>query len=359
MPIDVEPWLWLRHLEGLSNRNRIALLRYTGDIRTVAALAGDPAIAPPLRSLLEKGPCPASVQRDLEWLAHPDRQLLVADDTGYPPLLREIPDPPLVLYVQGAMSSVQNRQIAVVGSRNPSIAGRETAFGLARDLGRCGWTITSGLALGIDAAAHAGAIAARVPTVAVLGTGLDRIYPSRHRELAQQICGGGGALVSEFSAGTLPRKSHFPQRNRIISGLSWATVVVEAGARSGSLITARLAGEQGREVCAVPGSIRSPLARGCHRLIRSGATLVESAQDVLAELQHVVPDGPAQNPRPVAEPPPADDPLLKAMGYDPVSVDELVARTGLTAAKLSSILLRMELGRTVAAVAGGRFQRLK
>jgi len=358
MPIDVEPWLWLRHLEGLSNRNRIALLRYTGNIRTVAALAADPAVAPPLRALLEKGPCQAGVQRDLKWLARPDRHLLVADDAGYPALLREIPDPPLVLYVQGTLSSVQSRQIAVVGSRNPSAAGRDTAFGLARDLGHCGWTIASGLALGIDAAAHAGALDARVPTVAVLGTGLDRIYPRRHHDLAQRICGGGGALASEFPAGTPPRKSHFPQRNRIISGLSWATVVVEAGARSGSLITARFAGEQGREVCAVPGSINSPLARGCHRLIRSGATLVESAQDVLAELQHVAPDGPVQNPQPVAEPP-ADDPLLKAMGYDPVSVDELVARTGLTPAKLSSILLRMELGRTVAAVAGGRFQRLK
>ena len=229
-------------------------------------------------------PDATAITRDLEWQDKPGNRIMTCHDPDYPVLLLQLAvTTPATLYTRSVPTSSANRMLAMVGSRNPSAAGVRTATDFARHLSAAGLVISSGLALGIDAACHQGALDAGMPTVAVMGTGLDRVYPARHRDLARQIA-EQGALVSEFPIGTAPRAENFPRRNRIISGLSLGTLVVEAAIRSGSLITARYAGDQGREVFAIPGSIHNPLARGCHHLIRQGAKLVETAQDVIDEL---------------------------------------------------------------------------
>ncbi len=304
------------------------------------------------------------VERDLEWLQQPGNQLLTWQHPHYPVLLAQLPDPPLLLYVHGDVTLLGEPQLAMVGSRNPTASGQATATDFARHLAAAGLVITSGLALGIDTASHGGALDARAPTIAVTGTGLDRVYPASNRELARRIA-EHGALVSELPVGTPPLAENFPRRNRIISGLSLGTLVVEAALRSGSLITARLAAEQGREVFAIPGSIHSPLARGCHHLIRQGAKLVETAQDIIMELgplagscQQAVTssipstDEPAQLGEEYAQ-------LLEIMGFDPIPIDRLVVRSGLTAAEVSSMLLQLELGGRVASNPGGIYNRLK
>ncbi|MCI0435260.1 MAG: DNA-processing protein DprA, partial [Gemmatimonadetes bacterium] len=231
-----------------------------------------------------RSPDLAALDADIEWLDASDRHLLPLTSVYYPPLLARTSGAPPALYVRGSIAVLATPQLAMVGSRNPTANGRETAFQFAAYLARCGLAITSGLAEGIDGASHRGALAAGGATIAVCGTGLDRVYPESHVELAESIV-ASGALVSEFPPRTPPRKEFFPQRNRIISGLSLGTLVVEAARQSGSLITARFANEQGREVFAIPGSIHSPLSRGCHRLIRDGAKLVETADDILSELK--------------------------------------------------------------------------
>lgn len=311
-------------------------------------------------------PDAARIEADLAWLARPDHHLIPWDHTLYPPLLREIPDPPLVLFVLGDPTVLARLQLAIVGSRNPTRDGRHTAFEFARHLVGAGLVITSGLASGIDGAAHRGALAGGGPTVAVAATGLDRVYPAMHHELAREIA-SNGALVSEFPPDTRPLPGHFPRRNRIISGLSLATLVVEAAPRSGSLITAGLAAEQGRETFAIPGSIHNPLARGCHALIRQGAKLVETAADIMEELgplaQAAVP-GPnrpttaAQGAQTVE----LDDEyrnLLRCLEYAPLSVDILVERSGLTPDCVSSMLLVLELQGYVSSAAGGRYTRVR
>ncbi|HDP89853.1 MAG TPA: DNA-protecting protein DprA, partial [Thioalkalivibrio sp.] len=263
-------------------------------------------------------------------------------------------------FVAGEPRLLLTPQLAIVGSRHPTPGGRESAYEFARHLAGHGLTITSGLALGIDAAAHEGALAAPGLTVAVAATGLDRVYPSRHRALAHEIA-EQGALVSEFSVGTGTRAEHFPRRNRIISGLAVGTLVVEAALRSGSLITARLATDQGREVFAIPGSIHNPLARGCHRLIRDGAKLVETAQDILEELDLSPTAGPPEQATdaPTVELDAEYHHLLMCMGYDPVPIDTLVQRSGLTTEAVSSMLLVLELRNLVASLNGGRYERIK
>lgn len=299
------------------------------------------------------------VERDLKWLAAPGHHLLTLDDAAYPPLLREIADPPPLLFVTGDPAVLARPQVAMVGSRNPSPGGREHAAALARALARSGLTITSGLAVGIDAAAHHGALQAGGHSIAVAGTGPDRVYPQCHGTLAREIT-GRGALVTEFPTGTPPRREHFPRRNRIISGLSLGVLVVEAALRSGSRITARHAADQGRDVFAVPGSIENPLARGCHALLREGAKLVEAADDVLEE---IYPDAsrPAPSARVCSAPEPGADQrerrVLEAIGHDAVAVDRLIERTGLTADAVSAILLSLELRGLVAAAAGGLYVR--
>lgn len=298
----------------------------------------------------------AAVDQLASWLdANAAHHVLTLADPRFPPELLQMADPPLMLYVAGQLAALQHPQrLAIVGSRNPTPQGEANARQFARALGEAGVCVVSGLALGVDGAAHAGALDAGAPTIAVVGTGLDRVYPKRHLSLAHRIV-ACGALVSEYPLGTPPLAAHFPQRNRIIAGLSQGTLVVEAALQSGSLITARLAAEQGREVFAIPGSIHSPQARGCHALIRQGAKLVESAQDILEELR--VPDPFAQS-RPATPEAPPEDELLTLMGFDPVGLDALQARCGLDTATLQARLLELELDGHLGRLPGGLLQRI-
>jgi DNA processing protein len=268
-------------------------------------------------------------------------------------------DPPLLLYVQGDVTMLSRPALAIVGSRNPTPQGRDNARNFAKALGELGYVIVSGLARGIDGAAHQGALEASSGTVAVVGTGLDQVYPPSHQELAQRIA-HNGALVSEFAPGTPGLPEHFPLRNRIIAGLTQGTLVVEAALQSGSLITARLALEGGREVFAIPGSIHSPQSKGCHRLIKQGAKLVESAADIVDELGGAR-RGAASPATELEAAPDNADPrfaaLLQALGHDPVTLDALMARTGCSASELSALLLELELRGEVARLPGGLYQR--
>lgn len=290
------------------------------------------------------------------WLgAAPDHHVLALDDPRFPPQLLQSPDPPLLLYVQGRVDRLGAASIAVVGSRQPTVQGADNARAFSLALASHGLVVISGLAQGVDAAAHEGALPTAAGTVAVVGTGLDRVYPARHRDLAHRIA-EHGAIVSEFPPGTPPLAEHFPLRNRIIAGLSLGTLVVEAALRSGSLITARLASEAGREVFAIPGSIHAPQSKGCHALIKQGAKLVESAQDILEELRLAPPAAAGAAADGDADATPVD-PLLAALGEDPVTIDALMARTGSPAAALSARLLDLELDGHVARLPGGLYQR--
>jgi DNA processing protein len=309
-------------------------------------------------------PDAALLDRDRAWLASDSVQLLVRGQPGFPPLLSTISDAPLVLFVRGRIETLSEPQLAIVGSRKASTAGRRTASEFAAGLARAGVGVCSGLALGIDAASHQGALSAG-RTVAVTANGLDFIYPPEHRQLAERIV-AAGALVSEFPPGTPPLRDHFPRRNRLISGLSVGTLVIEAARRSGSLITARLAGEQGRTVFAVPGSIHHALSEGCHTLIRNGAILVTSVEEVLHDLglnhlkQWVNPCC-TQATSGSAKAPELDkdyEILLDALGFEPVSIDELVGRTSLSSHSLASMLLILELSGQVSLHDGGRYMRL-
>lgn len=293
---------------------------------------------------------PESLARTLAWLAEPGHELIAWDDPDYPRALLELGHAPPVLYFTGQRAVLNRPALAIVGSRNATPQGEDNAAAFAEALSHAGFTIVSGLALGIDAAAHVGALRGAGATLAVVGTGLDRVYPARNRTLAHAIAAAGG-LLSEFSPGTPPLRFNFPRRNRLIAGLARGVLVVEAALSSGSLITARLAGESGREVFAIPGSIHSPLARGCHRLIRDGAKLVETAQDILDELGATT-----RSPPPRAAMIPAH-PLLKALGEDPAAVDVLCTRTGQTAAAVLEALVLLELEGHVMALPGGRWQR--
>lgn len=386
-PLDeaaLRPWLTLATVPGLGPRSLNRLLERFGtpeallaaDDARLAAAGARPVVIERLRD-----PRPDLVAAALDWAQAEDTHLLARPDPRYPARLSELVDAPLVLYVRGDPQVLTDPQLAIVGSRNPTPGARETTQAFAHFLAACGLTITSGLAVGIDAAAHLGALEAG-QTLAVMGTGPDRVYPATHRELARRIA-AQGVLVTEFPPGTGPRSEHFPRRNRLIAALSLGTLVVEAALQSGSLITARLAAELGREVFAIPGSIHNPLARGCHALIKQGAKLVETAQDVLEELAPLLaPFLAPEPPAPAAEglrrgiataaDTRADQGaahalmgedadyhrLLEALGSDPVPVDLLIQRTGLPANQVSSMLLMLELQGQVAAAPGGRYCRL-
>jgi DNA processing protein len=311
---------------------------------------------------------PPADPRTADWLADPANSVIEPGDPAYPPQLRVADPRPPRLYVRGATGCLVLPQLAIVGSRNATAGGRDTARSFAAFLAARGFVITSGLAEGIDAAAHAGALEAGGRTIAVCGTGLDRVYPRTNAALAERIVAGGGALVGELPPGTGAQRHHFPRRNRIISGLAVGTLVVEASTTSGALITARHAAEQGREVFAIPGSIHNPLTRGCHQLIRNGATLVETAADIVEQLGsalaglaeglgEVPTAAPAGTPGEAIDDDPAYGRLLEALGHDPVDVDTLVQRSGLTTGEVSSMLLMLELQGRVHSLAGSRYQR--
>jgi DNA processing protein len=317
-------------------------------------------LSPAARDFMS-APAESAIADDLSWLGRSGAQILLYTDPEYPPLLRQIAAPPAALYVLGSAAALSSPQLAMVGSRSPTPAGRTTAHEFAAWFVRAGLTVTSGLAVGIDAASHEGALAGGGQTVAVCGTGLDLVYPPEHHGLAQRIA-AHGALVSEFPPGTGPARANFPRRNRIISGLSVGTLVVEAARHSGSLITARLAVESGREVFAIPGSIHSALSRGCHQLIKQGAKLVEEAADVLSELQISVPKEPLTAQSMAAPKPRVLDKeyemLLDALGFEPATIDTLVARTQLPGESVASMLLILELEGRVASLPGGRYGRI-
>jgi DNA processing protein len=367
---ELRAWLVLLRTPGLG----------PGGLRECLAAAGGRIMAAPARAarlLAHRDDARAWLARpdeerlaaDLAWLAGPGRRLLRCTDEDFPPQLEAIPQPPAALFVAGEAGLLLRPQVAVVGARGATRAGLAHARAFAGALAAAGFVVTSGLADGIDGAAHGAALDAGAPTVAVVGTGADRVYPRKHAALAARVA-AQGAVVSEYPLGTAAHADHFPRRNRLIAGLSLGTVVIEAGLRSGSLITARLAAEQGREVFALPGSIHNPLARGCHRLIRDGARLVEEAAEIVEALAPAARDmGGELAARLAADgaPPAAagghgGDPdyqgLLAALGHDPAGLDELVARTGRPAAALSSMLLMLELEGRVETLAGGRYQRL-
>ena len=294
----------------------------------------------------------AALETTRRWIDDPAHHVIAWDDSDYPRALLDIGHPPPVMFYVGQRSLLNRPAMAIVGSRNATPQGQANAREFAKALAHAGLTIVSGLALGIDASAHEGALGTDASTLAVIGTGADRIYPARNRDLARRIAQSGG-IVSEFVPGTPARKENFPRRNRLISGLARGVLIVEATLSSGSLITARWAGEQGREVFAIPGSIHSPFARGCHKLIREGAKLVETAEDVLAELGLGTPPQRTAARRKQRH----ESPLLTIMGHDPVTIDTLVERTGSSADVIAAGLVRLELDSLVAALPGGYWQR--
>lgn len=357
-------WLALVRAPGLGPARGARLLARHGSPAAILA-AGDAAwtaagLPESAREALAK-PDPAAIDRDLRWLEREGHSFVAIDDVRYPPQLRQTAGAPLGLFTVGDADLLPLPQLGIVGARSASSGGRETAETFAEALSRRGLVVTSGLALGIDAAAHRGALRGNGLTLAVCGNGLDRIYPARNQALAREIA-AQGLLVSEFPPGTAPLPEHFPRRNRIISGLSLGVLVVEAAKESGSLITARIAAEQGREVFAIPGSIHNPLSRGSHALIRDGATLVECVEDILQPLAALLPaTASAGSAAPVSAAPAPVDPLqrrvLEALGYEQRSSDELVAALGVPAAELAGALLALELDGRVVAGSGDRFSR--
>ena len=365
-PDDAElgAWLHLLHSPGVGREAARRLL--------ARFLSPQAAIAAPVDALRDCVDAPTALAlasppdghadrlaATLAWrAAAPGRRVLLLGDADYPPPLLHNADPPLLLYLQGDAALLSSPCLAMVGSRRPTAQGRDNARRFAEALAGQGWTIVSGLAAGVDCAAHEGALAAGGRTIAVVGTGIDRVYPPSHRALAHRIA-ETGLLVSEYCLGTPPLSANFPQRNRIIAGLSRGTLVVEAALRSGSLITARLASEAGRDVLAIPGSILAPQSAGCHALIRQGAALVDSPEQVADELGPLQQAAlPVRATTTTATPAPADaDPVLAALGHDPQSLDTLIDRCGWPAHTLSAHLLTLELDGQVARLPGGLYQR--
>ena len=380
---DLAAWLRLSLTPGIGNQRARQLLRAFGlpqqifessqtALGAVVGAAQAHALSQPPSALDDL------LRSTLDWLAADpqQRRVLTLGDPAYPRCLLELEDPPLILYGMGLAASwdvladgstgldrAQAAGIAIVGSRNPTPQGATNAHDFAQALAQAGLVVVSGMALGVDAAAHAGALQATradtgaIATIAVVGTGLDRVYPKQHLALAHQIA-QGGVILSEYHLGTPPLSSNFPQRNRLIAGLSRGTLVVEAALQSGSLITARLALEQGRDVFAIPGSIHSTQSKGCHALIKQGAKLVESAQDVLEELQFAVSAQPSMASNEPDSVSPALAGLLQALGFDPIGLDGLQARSGLPTPQLQAQLMELELGGLVARLPGGKFQRI-
>jgi DNA processing protein len=354
---ELEPWLRLSLLPGLGHASFRQLLTAFGSPEQVLGASHDALrklVAPQLASAICNGGVNAGLSAIAAWLDGPVNHVVTLADAAYPRSLLEIPDPPVVLYVTGRLDLLNKPALAIVGSRHATPQGVATAKAFATALSDCGLTIASGMALGIDAAAHRGGLAGSARSLAIVATGLDIVYPARNRDLAHALA-EAGALVSEFALGTPAIGANFPRRNRLISGIARGCLVVEAALNSGSLITARLANEQSREVFAVPGSIHSPLSKGCHLLIKQGAKLVESAQDVLEELGL---PGAAAQPGPLLTQARREArALLDHLGFDPCDIDTLAARCGLASEQVAALLTELEIDGLVTPLPGGKYQR--
>lgn len=383
-PTELQAWLHLAHTPGLGRaacRRLMASLGSPEQVLAAGPWAWSQLLKPAALAALQQGPAqlPDLLDRTLQWLAaHPDHQLLCLGDPDYPVPLLNTADPPLLLYLAGRRALLGRDAVAVVGTRHPTAHGQDHARHFAERLSAAGWCVTSGLAQGIDGVAHQGALMGAGGSIGVLGTGLDRIYPAAHKALATQMR-THGLLISEYPLGSPPLQAHFPQRNRIIAGLSMACLVVEAALKSGSLITARLAAEAGREVYALPGPIHASESRGCHALLKEGARLIETPEELLEELKSLRLAGsaapspsprssptsrsspasptPAPSQRPLVDDAPTDDPVLLAMGHEPVSLDALLCRGLWSPAELSARLLDLELDGAVTRLPGALFQR--
>lgn len=355
---ELAAWLRLTLAPGIGGEAQRKLLSAHGlpdQIFAASAATLARTISLKQAELLLSHDVQAEIVAALDWTGVPGNTILTLADATYPQKLLDTADPPTVLYVKGRTDLLNAPAFAIVGSRNATPQGELNAEAFAATLADAGLTIVSGLALGIDTAAHRGGLRGKGSTIAVIGTGIDRVYPARNQTLAREIA-EQGAIVSEFPLGTPALKENFPRRNRIISGLTRGCLVVEAAERSGSLITARMAGEQGRDVFAIPGSIHSPLSKGCHKLIKQGAKLVDDANDILDELGFCA--ATARNPASAPPPDAEAAKLLDCLGYDSCDVDTLSVRSGLTAERLYAILLQMELDGRITSLPGGRFQRI-
>ena len=358
LPRDLEPWLRLALLPELSDASLRRLLIAFGSPEAILGAshaAVSVTVNHRLASLICGGGAEGSLAPVAAWLDDPANHVITLADSSYPAALLHIPDPPPLLYAKGQPALLGQRGIAIVGSRSATPQGIATAESFSKALSDAGLTVVSGMALGIDSAAHRGGLRGASGSVAVVGTGLDIVYPARNRPLAHELA-ARGVLLSEFALGTPALAANFPRRNRLISGIALGCVVVEAAAQSGSLITARLAAEQGKEVFAVPGSIHSPLSKGCHRLIKQGAKLVESAEDILEEFRIAGAPAPPQS---VPRLPPAAQALLDHIGFDPCDVDTLSTRSGLGSDVVLALLSELEIAGCVAALPGGRYQQVR
>ena len=357
MPAEasLKAWLALSLTRGLGGENARRLLREFGSPDAVFTASNHSLrsiVKPDVAAEIGNGIADSAVGPALDWLNDDSNHVVTLADNDYPQALLNIPDPPLLLYVKGRLDLLNRSALAVVGSRSATPQGINNAEAFAKSLSDAGLCIISGLAHGVDAAAHRGALRGRGSSAAIVGTGLNIVYPAANRELAHALA-QQGALVSEFPLGPPPLAANFPRRNRLISGMSLGCLVVEASLQSGSLITARLALEQGRDVFAIPGSIHAPQSKGCHALLKQGAKLVETAQDILEELGGVIE---TSTPAPGSEG--ANPLLLEHLGFDPVDVDTLSLRSGLTIAELSAMLLALELSGHICALPGGLYQRI-
>lgn len=355
---DIESWLSLGLINGLGDESERRLLVAFGspaDILSTNVVALERVVSKQTAHSIALGADKNKLAIALKWLEHPSNSVITLADPDYPSLLLNIPDPPPLLYLKGRRELLSSSALAIVGSRNATPQGLSNAEAFAAAASNAGLCIISGMALGVDTAAHRGGLHGTAASIAVVGTGLDIVYPARNRELAHELA-ERGALISEFPLGTPAIGSNFPRRNRIISGMSRGCLVVEAALQSGSLITARQALEQGRDVFAIPGSIHSPLSRGCHALIKQGAKLVESAQDILEELGYQAISAAAND---AAKTDVEGSALLRYLGYDASDIDTLCVRSGLTAEAVSAMLLALELDGVVANLPGGRYQRIR
>ena len=354
MDAELASWLALNQIPGLGNEGLRRLLQTFGTPTQVFATPVhtlQQVVQPAIAATITQGWSEEKLAPIASWLADPHNHIVTLADPDYPQALLNISDPPLLLYVKGRLELLNQSALAVVGSRNATPQGLSNAEAFAQAASAAGLCIISGMAHGIDAAAHRGGLREYGSSIGIVGTGLDKVYPAANRQLAHQLA-QEGALISEFSLGTPPLAANFPRRNRLISGLSLGCLVVEASLQSGSLITARMALEQGRDVFAIPGSIHAPQTKGCHHLIKQGAKLVECAQDILEELGHFSASTTLQ-PSVLEE-----HPLLMHLGFDPVDMDSLSQRSGLTIGTLSAILLQLELDGDIATLPGGLYQRI-